>query len=194
MPGLLLQAHRHEHSPGATGLVAQGRAALRRRRLPAATIRCLVALGLAVAALWAGRTLLGAGGGATIDRVYTVAEMLAGLDRQPDAWLGRVVRVRGMALSSGCLAWDAGGSAPCRDRAAYLLGGDGASVLQVTGHAPDPLVAALRRLPLVGRLVPGPLVVRWGALATYQVRLQVAPAAVCDASPCYGALLLDAAP
>jgi hypothetical protein len=130
----------------------------------------------------------------TPGRVHTVAEVRASLERQPAAWLGRTVQVRGMVLSSGCLAWDAGGSAPCRDRSAYLLDRDGASVLQVAGWESDPLLAALRRLPLVGRLVPGPQVVHWGALATYRARLVAAAAAMCDVAPCYVALLLDATP
>jgi hypothetical protein len=145
--------------------------------------------------------VLGAGSAAVISTgqrshvpVYTLAELRAGLVRNPAAWVGRAVRVRGMVQSSGCLAWDAGGSAPCRDRAAYLLGPDGASVLQVAGWERDPLLATLRRLPLVGRLVPGPRAARWGALATYRVRLQAAPAPVCDDTPCYEVFLLDAAP
>jgi hypothetical protein len=80
-----------------------------------------------------------------------------------------------MLLNSGCLAWFAGSVAPCRARAAYLLDQDGASALQAAARELDPLLAALRRLPLAGRLVPGPQVVRWGALATYRVRLVVAP-------------------
>jgi hypothetical protein len=82
----------------------------------------------------------------------------------------------------------------CRDRAPALLGRDGAGMLPVAGWEPDPLLAALRRLPLAGGLVPGPQVARVGVLATYRVRLKTAPAPVCDATPCYEALLLDAAP
>jgi hypothetical protein len=101
---------------------------------------------------------------------------------------------QGMVQSSGCLSWDAGGGGVHRpDRAVYLLDRDGASVLQVAGWEPDPLLAALRRLPLAGRLVPEPQAVRWGAQATYRARLLAAPAAMCDATPCYAALLLDTA-
>jgi hypothetical protein len=67
-------------------------------------------------------------------------------------------------------------------------------MLPVAGWEPDPLLAALRRLPLAGGLVPGPQVAREGVLATYRVRLVAAPAAACEASPCYEAFLLDAAP
>jgi hypothetical protein len=96
--------------------------------------------------------------------------------------------------SAGCLSWDtAEGGAPCRDRSAYLLDRDGASLLPVTGWASDPLLAALRRLPLLGALLPRPQVVRWGALATYRVQLLPVAAGACSVAPCYRALLLDAA-
>jgi hypothetical protein len=90
-----------------------------------------------------------------------------------------------MVYSAGC---------SCRDRAPSLLDRDGAGMLPVAGWEPDPLLAALRRLPLVGGLVPGPRAVRRGVLATYRVRLQPAPAPVCDATPCYEVFLQDAAP
>jgi hypothetical protein len=127
-------------------------------------------------------------------QAYSVRELRAGLQRAPGRWVGRTVQVRGMALSSGCVAWDAGRVESCRDRSAYLLDRDGVSLLQVAAWGPDPLLAALRRLPLAGRLVPGPQAVRWGVVATYRVRLQAAPILVCDATPCYAGLLLEAAP
>jgi hypothetical protein len=49
-------------------------------------------------------------------------------------------------------------------------------------------------MPLVGRFVPRPQVVRWGMVMTYRVQLRPMPATVCGASTCYGALLLDASP
>jgi hypothetical protein len=117
--------------------------------------------------------------------VYSVQEVQLGLAHDPAAWLGRTLRVRGMVYSASC---------SCRDRAPSLFDRDGASMLHVAGWEPDPLLAALRRLPLVGGLVPGPQVARGGVLATYRVRLLAAPAATCDAVPCYQAMLLDAAP
>jgi hypothetical protein len=102
---------------------------------------------------------------------YSLAQIQAHLARQPGRWLGRTVRVRGMVEISGCVGWEAGRVESCRDRSAYLLGRDGASLLPVAGWEPDPLLAALRRLPLAGGLVPAPQAARWGALATYRVRL-----------------------
>jgi hypothetical protein len=148
-------------------------------------------LGLApVAVPW-----LAAGSGHERDSgVYTVAQVQDNLARDRAAWVGRAVLVRGTLQPSGCISWAAGG-APCHDRAAYLLlERDGVSALQVAGWGPDPLLAALRRLPLVGRLVPRPRAVRWGALATYPVRLDAAPGGSCGATVCVEALLLDAAP
>ena len=60
--------------------------------------------------------------------------------------------------------------------------------------APTPtLLAALRRLPLVGWLAGAPPL-QWGVLSTYRVRLQAASTNLCGAPRCYEALLLDATP
>jgi hypothetical protein len=59
---------------------------------------------------------------------------------------------------------------------------------------PPPAVAVLRRLPLLRGLVPAPQALRWGAVATYRVRLQAIPESICDSDICFEALLLDAAP
>jgi hypothetical protein len=126
--------------------------------------------------------------------VYSVAAVQAGLAQDAGAWVGRTVRARGMVLFSGCLSWDAGGSAPCPDASVYLLDQDGAHLLPVVAGQSDPLLAALRRLPLAGRLVPAPQQIRWGALTTYRVRLSAAPTTLCGTPPCYAAQLLDTAP
>jgi hypothetical protein len=55
-------------------------------------------------------------------------------------------------------------------------------------------LATMRRLPLIGLLVPTPQQIRWGALTTYRVRLRAAPATICASTPCYEALLLDVGP
>jgi hypothetical protein len=68
-----------------------------------------------------------------------------------------------------------------------------AYVLPVAWAGPDPLPAFLRRLPVLGTLVPAPQVPRWGAVATYRVQFRVR-AAACPSPPCYEALVLDAAP
>jgi hypothetical protein len=126
--------------------------------------------------------------------VYAVAAVRALLLHDPAAWAGRVVGVRGIAVTSGCATWPSPEDTACRDWRAGMVDADGATALPLATGAPNALLALLHRLPLAGGLVPGPQAVRWGVLATYRVRLQTAPAAVCDAAPCYQAMLLDAAP
>jgi hypothetical protein len=172
--------HRTDDEDGGPPLTAMGKEEEMMRRLwlllPA------VLLGPAsLAALW-----LAAGPGhEQAGAVYSVQEVQMGLEHYPAAWLGRAVRVRGMVYSADC---------SCRDRSPSLLDRDGTGMLPVAGWEPDPLLAALRRLPLVGGLVAGPRALRRGALATYRVRPQAAPAPLCDATPCYAVVLLEAAP
>jgi hypothetical protein len=59
--------------------------------------------------------------------------------------------------------------------------------------APDPRRAFLRRLPLVGLLVPPQQQAAPGVPATYRIQLRAATADSCAAPPCYQAVLLDAA-
>jgi hypothetical protein len=63
----------------------------------------------------------------------------------------------------------------------------------VPGALP-PVLAVLRRLPLLGTLVLAPQVLHWGAPATYRIRLQAVPESICGISNCCKPLLLDAAP
>jgi hypothetical protein len=58
----------------------------------------------------------------------------------------------------------------------------------------NPLLALLRRLPLVGRLVPGPQLLRWGRPAIYRVQVQDAAGRSPNATRHYAAVLLDPAP
>jgi hypothetical protein len=99
-----------------------------------------------------------------------------------------------MVVVSDCLPVVAGGVPQCHGQSIYLLDRDGAGLLPVSMGKPNPLLAALRRLPLLGRLMPPLHTVRWGAVGTYQVYLRAAPSGACAAPPCYQALLLDAAP
>jgi hypothetical protein len=124
-------------------------------------------------------------------QLYTVSEVQANLERHPEAWAGRTVWLRGIVLPAGCGAWD---GTPCHDSSLYLLDRTGAALLLLAEQRLNPLLALLRRLPLVHLLMPELQVVRWGALATYRVRLLAAPAAMRDTLPCYRVLLLNAAP
>jgi hypothetical protein len=139
--------------------------------------------------------------------VYSVAELRARLVHDPSAWVGHVVLVRGTV--SGCglgrlcppiMAVQCATPVPCRPiglpgmmlvdqpTASWLRG------LPAQLGAQNPQLAFLRRLPLVSRVVPPPQVVRWGIPAVYRVQLQPAQPSVCRSSPCYEAVLQDAAP
>jgi hypothetical protein len=152
------------------------------------------ALGLVAVALVAG--ILQATGGGAGGAAYTVARLRAQLHQDPAAWVGRTLWVRGRiggcpgipppAAQSACQEWDryylTDTAAPATEPLPVELGN------------PGPLLAALRRLPLAGRLLPGEQQIRWGLLASYRVRVRAAPALVCRRPPCYEALLPDAAP
>jgi hypothetical protein len=127
---------------------------------------------------------------AVSNQLYSVSEVQANLERHPEAWVGRTVWVRGIVLPAGCGASD---SMPCHDKPVYVLDRTGAALLPLAEQRLNPLLALLRRLPLVHLLMPQLQVVRWGALATYRVRLMAVPATVCGPTPCYRMLLLDAA-
>jgi hypothetical protein len=142
-----------------------------------------------------------------VNSVYTVTELRTDLTHDPRAWVGHVVLVRGTV--TGC-----GFGRPCplvmvvrcatrglcrpiglpgmmlvdQPTASWLRG------LPVQLGTETPQLAFLRRLPLVGRVVPPPQVVRWGIPAVYRVQLQPTQRSVCGSAPCYEAVLEDAAP
>jgi hypothetical protein len=58
----------------------------------------------------------------------------------------------------------------------------------------DALLVFLRRLPLLGNLLPAPQRLHWGEVATYRVRVQAIPGSSCGSGACFEAVLLDAAP
>jgi hypothetical protein len=113
----------------------------------------LLAGGLAVAALaW------------PLDQgpVYAVAQLQAGLADQPQTWLGRTVRVRGVVrgcpygLPGPCASWQPELRHPVPQATEA-----GAGLLLVPVPArPDALTARLRRIPWVRALVRGPQVVQ----------------------------------
>jgi hypothetical protein len=118
--------------------------------------------------------------------VYTVAQVQAQLQRQPGAWAGRTVRVRGVATQ-----WCMPGYSRCLRP--HLSDPDlevASEPLLLAWAAPDPLLAFVRRVPLL----PAPQAVHWIADATYRVELRDMPGEPCGAATCYEAVLLDAAP
>jgi hypothetical protein len=130
--------------------------------------------------------------------VYRVAELRRHLDREPQAWVGRVLLVRGEVVP--CMAVPSVGERPC---AALVSGPGQPSGAAPRGAAGDPLTlvrgeqppgpALLRSLPLLGSLLPAPQSLHWGAVATYRVQLQAVAASSCGTGKCFEALL-DTAP
>lgn len=148
--------------------------------------------------------------------VYPVAALRKALARHPDALVGRTIRVEGVVPLPLTFSVCSAGAAGCADaEQAYLLyppdnqytipgkrgtlefdyeAPSGTTLPLVMGQA-DPLPAALRRLPVLGSLAPAPQRLRFGAAATYRVRVQAAPSHtyLCLAPPCYLLVLVDAA-
>jgi hypothetical protein len=138
--------------------------------------------------------------------VYTVTELRASLTHDPGAWVGRVVLVRGTVTGCGfglpcpLMAVRCATRGPCPpiglpglmlvdQPTISRLGG-----LPVQLGTENPQLAFLRRLPLLGRVVRPSQVVHWGIPAVYRVQLQPTQRSICGSSPCYEAVLDDAAP
>jgi hypothetical protein len=129
------------------------------------------------------------------DTVYTVAQVQAGLAWRPGAWAGRTVRVRGRATA--CAIKLAHGHFHCMPRQPRLNDPDVAATtepLPLAWEDPSPALTVMRRVPLLGSLLPAPQTVDWWMVATYRVQLRATPDAPCGATTCYEAVLLDAVP
>jgi hypothetical protein len=130
--------------------------------------------------------------------VYTVAQVRTHLVRQPHAWRDRTLLLRGVAVVAGtCLPPSGPQLALCAPSRAVLDAADAPSsgtALPLASAGPDPLLVLVRRLPLLGGLLPAPQAAAWGKVATYRLQLWAIPDAVCAAATCYEAVLLDAAP
>jgi hypothetical protein len=122
--------------------------------------------------------------------VYTVAALDALLTNHPTAWINQTVRVR--ARPAACLLrMDAPGS-PCREWQPILVDatpGQRANALPLAWSNASRLVVFLRRLPLLGSIVPAPQQLRWSALAIYRVRVQAKMCGPAQQPPCFEALL-----
>jgi hypothetical protein len=130
--------------------------------------------------------------------VYLVAEVRHHLDRDVRAWGVRALLIRGEVVP--CLAVPSVGERPC----AALVSGPwqpsgsaprrpASDPLTLVRGAPPPEAALLRRVPLLGDLVPALQLLHWGAVATYRARLQAIPKSICGADVCFEAVMVDAA-
>jgi hypothetical protein len=124
----------------------------------------------------------------TEEQVYSVNDLHQQVAHDPRHWLGRTLLVQGR------VALDHTWSPPDSIVTRIELVDPGTSGVSLAWGGETPLMQALRRLPLLGRLVPRPQVLRWDTRATYRVQLRAAPAGTCAVPPCYEAFLLDAAP
>lgn len=134
------------------------------------------------------------------EAVYTVAQTRAGLARNPRAWIGRTILVRGLVIQcrlvEGCVALP-----PGIPRVGLV---DGIPIIEMPRVAvlsqalplrvdEDPLRLLLRRLPLLRGIVPAPRQLSTAQSATYRVRLIVeTPCAVANSpASCVVASLTD---
>jgi hypothetical protein len=168
--------------------------------------RVLVALlGLALAS----SVLLAVAAGSQVPQgpMYSVAQVQAGLAHSPGSWLGRTVRVRGVAEGCGFppstyTAGEISAGSPASEYLSACLPphlADAASpatveALWLADRDQGRLLTLLRRVPILAWFAAAPQALRWGVLATYRVQLRAAPAGSCVFLPCYQAVLLDATP
>jgi hypothetical protein len=160
--------------------------------------RTTVLLGGSLSLLLAGGLAVAAPvGGPERGPVYAVAQVAAQLAHHPRAWTDRPLLLRAVAAAAGCWVETADIPAFCAPPRLVLRDAEYSPTvapLPLAWAGPDPLLAVVRRVPLLGGLLPAPQAVRWAAAAVYRVELRGVPAQLCGGAPCYEALLLDAAP
>jgi hypothetical protein len=125
----------------------------------------------------AGAMVLDSSLGPKSSRIYTVSAVVAGLYRNPQAWLGRTIRLRGIVRSCGA-EWSCHGSTP------YLADSsveetDRAHQLQVVPAPPDRNLTFWRRFPGFGALLPQPQQLNGAIPTVYRVLLTADMCGVC---------------
>jgi hypothetical protein len=109
-------------------------------------------------------------------QVYSVAAARYALMHAPEHWLGRTFYVRGRL--DGCpLA-----PAPCpvwQPRLFDPRQTTGRGALPVERLASTSWLRTLRRLPMLGALLPVPRIARWRVVATFPVQVQAQPLTPC---------------
>lgn len=129
-------------------------------------------------------------------RVYTLAAVRARVANDPSGWLGRAVRLRATPARQWCFDWVLPANGTCRLSAPALLAaepGDRGAPLPLTWGDASPLLALLRRAPLLGALAPRPQAITWGTPGIYRIEFTGTPCLAGQTDPCYQAVLLDAA-
>jgi hypothetical protein len=133
------------------------------------------------------------------DPVYSVAAVRANLAHDARDWVGRTILVRGGLTT--CMAIPSEGYGPCAAlvpdswQPSRVDPSSPAEIepLPVTRAGLDPRLTRLRRVPLLGELMPAPQVLHWGAISPYRVQLRAIANSPCGAGICFEAVLLDAA-
>ena len=133
------------------------------------------------------------------ETVYSVRQVALGLGRQPAAWVGRSVLVRGIAISitgSACpTAYPGCKGTIISDSPSPTSNGTSVLTINQQTLTTNALWTAVRRVPLVGHALADrlhPANVPWGDMATYRVEFYANPYGVCTL-PCLGARLVDIA-
>lgn len=129
--------------------------------------------------------------------VYTVAQIRANLLRQGAIWANRTVRVRG-TLQGPFIFCAAARPCPVAplglvDDANGIIGSN--QYLPVEQGRADSVWAFVRRVPLLGALMPAPQRAHFGLTATYLLQLHPQPASFCRRYAfvlCYKGVILDA--
>ncbi len=123
--------------------------------------------------------------------VYTVSQVLAGVERDPQAWVGRTALVRGIALQlvPGCGSgyWCPSGLYEPNTRRP-------GPILLLEPGSTDPLFMRLRRVPVFNGLLPRPQRMDDHGAAVYRVSFQAVRHTSCGIRLCLTALLVDTAP
>jgi hypothetical protein len=156
-------------------------------RRSGAALLLVVLLTLATAVSWT--PLSPRGVGSRTEPLYTVAQLSKHLTMRPRQWVGRVVQVRAVAVVVPL--WVSHEMLPFRLMVARLVDPDGRGGLPLVFGPEDRVLGALRRLPLLGELVPPPQVRVWERPTIYRIRLEVARGPGDDP---YAAVLLDTQP
>src|SRR5579871_4445084 len=162
----------------------------RSHSLGSTLLAILLAIGLFGVAVALSRTRLTPhGSGARTEPLYTVAQLSGQLTAHPDVWVGREVQVRAVAVVVP--VWVSHETLPFRLMVPRLVDPEGGGGFPLVLGPEDRVLGALRRLPIVGGLVPPPQMRVWERPAIYWIRLEAARSPGYDP---YAAVLLDTRP
>jgi hypothetical protein len=124
--------------------------------------------------------------------VHAVAEVRVHLARDSHAWVGRTILAPGAVVP--CQAIPSVGERLCAALAPGAVRPPREPLPLVQGSPPPVALAWLRRVPVLGTLLPAPQVLHWWVVATYRVRLRAIPESSCGSRVCFEAVLPDSAP